>query len=94
MVVPNSYAAKDLTRWFPIGMLPTRAGVYELVTPQGRHWWSLFDGSHWRGYWSTPQRAAETGNLPSPMYEEDKWRGLAYDPFATGLHREQPRLIA
>lgn len=71
----------ETTPWFPAKVSPFRPGVYEILSYNGRTWWSRFDGNSWRGHWYSPQRAAVYGSvIGGKLHHDDQWRGLASKP--------------
>lgn len=74
--------SKKLTPWFPASITPERVGVYEIYNETlGGVCFSYFDGTFWRGGWSSISRADKHSKweyhygLPG-----QSWRGLASDP--------------
>lgn len=67
--------------WFPMKAKPIRAGVYEILDPFGRHWFSFWNSDGWHGGWSDIAYAAtQTFYVHDDIGGNDKWRGLAEKP--------------
>jgi len=78
----DAAVSKKTTPWFNVRSHPIRVGVYEIADGS----WSYFDGRHWNGAWSTPEKAVSycdwyaTNKSEGAIFSSDKWRGLAADP--------------
>lgn len=78
----------NLTQWFPGHVKPERIGVYERRFHKGSTMthYSRWDGKTWLGSSTRPAGVSKTRQ--SAIWIALEWRGLAFDPQATGASHE------
>lgn len=76
---------QKLTPWFPPEKKPFRHGVYQTEDDSDRQpvqvGYQYWNGRRWGQFCDTPTQAARYADWES-IFQENHWRGLAYDPEA------------